>query len=153
MRSRGTLPARTRVDHGELLLRRCRGPLRYQGQARTILREFARHGARSIAELVTESEFRRVRLFEPGELGPFRPYFEKLDGYIWSRYESSAAAGEMRDGVSGTDDVFVLPKVFHNAEHLVYNDFGWISSACSPEWGSEPSWSASSRPVKRRRAR
>ena len=170
---------------------RCRGPLRYQGQARTILGHFARHGARSIAELVTEPEFRRLRLYEPGQLGPFRPYFEALDGYIWSRYDASAAPGETRDGarcedlmqlsfetesidlvvtsdifehvrhperafaevfrvlrpggahiftipgqwpmrettiaridVSGPEDVFLLPKLFHNDEHLVYNDFG-----------------------------
>jgi SAM-dependent methyltransferase len=169
----------------------CRGALRYQGQARAILREYARHGAESIAELVAEPEFQRVQLFEPGDRGPFRKYFRNLDGYVWSLYDPSAAPGETRNGarhedlmqlsfesesidlvvtsdifehvrhperafaevlrvlrpggahiftipgrwplrdttvprvdVSGAEDVSLLPKVFHNGEHLVYNDFG-----------------------------
>jgi Methyltransferase domain len=169
----------------------CRGALRYQGQARSILRTFARHRARSIADVVTEPEFRRLTIFEPGDRGPFRRYFKKLDRYSWSIYDPSARPGEKRDGVacedlmnlsferesidlvvtsdifehvrhpergfaevyrvlrpggahiftipgrwplhestvarvdvSGPEDVFVLPPVFHNVEHLVYNDFG-----------------------------
>lgn len=170
----------------------CRSPLRYQGQARAILWSFARHGARSIAELITEPGFRRVKVFEPGAQGPLRRYLRKLDEYFVSVYEPSAVLGEVRDGVryedlmnlsferesmdlvitsdifehvrhpdrafaevyrvlrpggthiftipgrwpmsertvsrvdvSSADDIFLLPPVYHNSQHLVYNDFGY----------------------------
>ena len=180
----------------------CRGALRYQGQARAILGSFARHGARSIAELVTEPGFQRVKVFEPGAQGPLRRYLRKLDDYSASVYDPSVVRGEVRDGVrcedlmnlsferesmdlvitsdifehvrhperafaevyrvlrpggthiftipgrwpmreqtvarvdvSGADDVFLLPPVYHASQHLVYNDFGRDLLDCLDEIG------------------
>lgn len=169
----------------------CKGHLRYQGQGRAIVRAFARHGERSVAELVGTSTFRRLHIYEPGTLGPFRPLLRRLKGYVQSTFDVGSAQQKperkvrredlmdlsfepmsfdlvitsdifehirhpdrafaevyrvLRPGgwhiftipgrwplrphtvarvdVSGRFDVMLLPPVFHNRDHLVYNDFG-----------------------------
>jgi SAM-dependent methyltransferase len=77
----------------------CKALLRYQGQAVAILRDYARHGATSIAELVKEPEFAALDLFEPGELGPFREYFAVMPGYVMTSYWLDVDPGDVRDGV------------------------------------------------------
>lgn len=169
----------------------CQGALRYQGQARGILRAVSRHGARSVAELAAQPGFGGLDIFEPGTLGPFRPLLRPIPGYVQSFFDPATPPGEVRDGlrcenlmdltfadasfdlvitsdifehvrhpargfaevfrilrpggwhvftipgrwplrrrtvarvdVSGPGDVHWLPAVYHNHDHLVYNDFG-----------------------------
>lgn len=168
----------------------CRGVLRYQVQARAILRAFSRLGARCVAELVEEPEFRALRILEPGTRGPLRRFLRPLDGYVQTYYDPTGTETHpasmrnedlmalsfapasfdlvitsdvlehvrhperafreilriLRPGgwhiftipgrwplpsttvarvdVSGGEDLPVLPAVYHNGEHLVYNDFG-----------------------------
>ena len=106
----------------------CRAALRYQGQARAILRAFARRGARSIAALVEEPEFARVAIFEPGSIGPLRRYLRRVDEYVRSEYDPSAAPGDLRDGVRCEDlmrlsfanqsfDLVVTSDIFEHVRH------------------------------------
>jgi len=194
----------------------CRGHLRYQVQARAVLRACSRHGARSVSELVAEPEFRAARILEPGTLGPFRRLFRGLDGYVQTVFDPNVARGERVDGlpcedlmaltfaagsfdlvltsdvfehvrdpragfaevfrvlrpggahvftvpgrwplppatvprvdVSGAADVHLLPPVFHNRTHLVYNDFGLDLLAMLDDIGfvTEPILFASSSPT------
>jgi SAM-dependent methyltransferase len=67
-----------------------------------VVRAFARHGAQSLVELVDESEFRRLRIFEPGTLGPFRRYLRDLDGYVQSSYAPTDRRARWR-GVRSED--------------------------------------------------
>ena len=82
---------------------RCRASLRYRGQADAILRTYARHGAATIAELVTEPEFASLALWEPGVLGPLREHLTALPGYVMSDYWPDVAPGDERDGVRCED--------------------------------------------------
>jgi hypothetical protein len=77
----------------------CRGSLRYQGQARVIVDHFARKGSESIAALVRERDFRRLHIWEPGELGPFRRYFRPLAHYEQSIFEPGVCPGEIVNGL------------------------------------------------------
>lgn len=81
----------------------CGAVLRYQGQARVLVSRYARHGATSLAELVREPEFRLMRIWEPGRLGPFRRYLRRLGGYQESRYWPDVEPGETRGGVRCED--------------------------------------------------
>lgn len=103
----------------------CQGSLRYQGQAQVLVDRFARRGARSLADLVQEPEFAALRIWEPGELGPFRRYFRTLRGYEVSSYWTDVAPGSRRGKVrcedlmdltypSSSFDVVVTSDVFEH---------------------------------------
>jgi hypothetical protein len=81
----------------------CNRSLRYEAQARVILSQCSRRGATSIAQLVKEPEFRALRIWEPGEKGPFPRHFSKLPHYERSAYRQDAEPGEIRDGVRCED--------------------------------------------------
>lgn len=113
----------------------CRGSLRYQGQARVLLDQFARRGARSLAELVQEPEFAALRIWEPGEIGPFRRYLRALPGYEVSSYWPDVSPGSRRDGVrcedlmaltyaSGSFDLVISSDVFEHVRkpHLGFSE-------------------------------
>lgn len=77
----------------------CIALVRYQGQARVLLDRYARHGATSFRDLVAEQEFRNLRIWEPGQLGPFRAYLAGHPKNETSRYWPDVPSGECRDGV------------------------------------------------------
>jgi SAM-dependent methyltransferase len=81
----------------------CGSSLRYQGQADALLRRYATKGASSIAELVSDSAFARLHIWEPGVYGPFRPYLRALPNYNTSYYWPDVAPGEVRDGLRCED--------------------------------------------------
>lgn len=81
----------------------CRASLRYREQARLIVKHFARSGAACLAELVLETEFQTLAIFEPGLIGPFRKYLKKLTGYRSSFFSTDAAPGESRNGIEYQD--------------------------------------------------
>lgn len=120
----------------------CRSSLRYQGQARVLVRHFARHGARSFAELCGEPEFRALRIWEPGELGPFRQHLRELPGYETSSYWPDVAPGETRDGVRCEDimaltypssafDLVITSDVFEHVRHP-YSGFAEVHRVLRP---------------------
>jgi len=81
----------------------CGGALRYQSQARTIVRLLGVPGTRSLAELSRQSELGELEVFEPGTLGPFRRYLRTQPHYHQSFYDPTAAPGEVRDGLPYED--------------------------------------------------
>jgi SAM-dependent methyltransferase len=81
----------------------CGASHRYQGQARVLVTRYARQGATCLAELCSEPEFAALRVWEPGQLGPFRPHLRALAGYETSTYRPDDAPGSLRDGVPSQD--------------------------------------------------
>jgi SAM-dependent methyltransferase len=77
----------------------CRGSLRYQAQAQVLTRLFTKRGASCLEELAGEQEFKALRIYEPGTLGPFRRLFTNLPGYHTSSYWPDCPQGEYRDGM------------------------------------------------------
>jgi SAM-dependent methyltransferase len=107
---------------------KCQGALRYQGQARAVVRAFARHGARSIAALAREPEFRRLKIFESDGSGHFRRHFSRIDGHLPSTYAPDAKPRERRNGVNCEDlmrlsfasmsiDLVLTSDVFEHVRH------------------------------------
>lgn len=99
----------------------CRGSLRYQGQARVLLQRFARHGARSVAELAEEPEFRALRIWEPGDRGPLRRYLRGLPGYELSSYWPDVDPGSLRDGVR-CEDLMALTFASESFDLIITSD-------------------------------
>ena len=81
----------------------CGASLRYREQARLILDNFSRENSRHLADLVNEAEFQNLRIYEPGLIGPFRKFFQKLPGYSSSYFWEEVKPGEYKDGVQCQD--------------------------------------------------
>ena len=83
--------------------RRCNASLRYREQARLILKYFSREHSDHLADLIHESEFRNLQIYEPGLIGPFRRIFNKLPGYRNSYFWEDVELGDFRKGVQSQD--------------------------------------------------
>ena len=83
--------------------RACKASLRYREQARLVVKYFGRAGAGNLAELAREPEFRALRIYEPGMIGPFRKYLGRLPGYHTSFLWTNVPKGEYRRGVQCQD--------------------------------------------------
>jgi SAM-dependent methyltransferase len=81
----------------------CRATLRYQGQAAALVRCYARHGARSLAALVKEPEFAKLRIYEPGDRGALARFLREVPGHMRTVYRTEVAPGESVDGVRSED--------------------------------------------------
>jgi hypothetical protein len=68
----------------------CKALLREREQAQALLNCFASLQARSIAELVECTAFRRLKIYEPGTIGAFRRYLRGLPYYQQSDYYAAA---------------------------------------------------------------
>jgi SAM-dependent methyltransferase len=111
----------------------CQSTLRYQGQGEAILALFPHLRAGSLAELATRSAFRRLRIYEPGTMGPLRRFLAPLPGYEQSSFTPGAKLGEVVDGyrneslealtyADGSFDLVLTSDVF---EHVRHPDRGW----------------------------
>ena len=89
----------------------CGASLRYREQARLILNQFSREGSERLADLAAESEFQNLKIYEPGLIGPFRKFFQKLPHYHTSYFWDDVEPGEYREGVQCQDLM-----------HLTYED-------------------------------
>ena len=89
----------------------CGASLRYREQARLILNHFSREGSERLADLAAESEFQNLKIYEPGLIGPFRKFFQKLPHYHTSYFWDDVEPGEYREGVQCQDLM-----------HLTYED-------------------------------
>lgn len=98
----------------------CRASLRYRGQAGAILKVFARDGEKNLKELAENSNFRKLYIYEPGLIGPFRNLFSSFENYFNSFYWDNVDLGSARDGVQ-----------CESLEKLTYDDdqFGLIISS------------------------
>ena len=81
----------------------CKASLRYREQARLILKHFSRGRSEHLTELVRESEFQSLKIYEPGVIGPFRELLHKLPGYRNSYFWEDVKPGEFREGVQCQD--------------------------------------------------
>ena len=81
----------------------CGASLRYREQARVILNHFSRKDSGCLSDLVDEAEFRNLRIYEPGLIGPFRKYFQKIPGYHSSYFWEEVTPGESRNGIQCQD--------------------------------------------------
>lgn len=72
----------------------CHALLREREQARALLDGFESLGARSLAELVEHTDFRRLRIYEPGTIGGFRRFLKGLPYYQQSIYYPEAERGK-----------------------------------------------------------
>lgn len=66
----------------------CKASLRERGQAEAILACYEGLHAATLSELVEYSDFRRLHIYEPGTIGPFRRLFKRLPYYQQSDYYS-----------------------------------------------------------------
>lgn len=80
----------------------CKGSLRERSQSSIIINLYA-ESAPSFSELVQEDSFRKLRIFEPGIMGPFRKYFANHPIYLKSFYHENSKFGEVVDGVINED--------------------------------------------------
>ena len=80
----------------------CRASLRYRLQARVIA---DLHGDADVplAELVEDPDFRRLDVYEPGLIGPFREHLRALPGYVSSYFWPDVELGDEREGVRCED--------------------------------------------------
>jgi SAM-dependent methyltransferase len=106
----------------------CRANLRYQGQADVLCRRYGDPEAASIAELVRQDRFRSLDIFEPGLIGPIRPYLLDLPSYAYAGYWPDVAPGDERDGVRCEDlmgltfpdesfDLVITSDIFEHVRH------------------------------------
>lgn len=80
----------------------CRASLRHRGQAKAILEAYGL-GERSFSALAQSPSFRDLSIYEPGLVGPFRKYLDKLPNYIQSYLWDDLPLGETKDGIQNQD--------------------------------------------------
>ena len=81
----------------------CRAILRYQGQARALVRCYSRDGARSLAELVEEPAFRALRIYEPGDKGVLQRFLRTVPVHVRTSYVPDVEPGAHVNGVRCED--------------------------------------------------
>lgn len=119
----------------------CRALHRYQGQADLLLQRYA-STATSVAELVREPAFRKLDIYEPGQLGPFRPLFRPLRGYVTSQYWPDVEPGKRRRRIRCEDlmaltfadesfDLVITSDVFEHIRHP-WRGFGEVYRVLRP---------------------
>ena len=81
----------------------CGASLRYREQAQLILRFFSRENSGHLGELVHETGFQNLKIYEPGLIGPFRKLFLRLPGYCNSYFWEDVQPGEFHEGVQCQD--------------------------------------------------
>ncbi|NLD76484.1 MAG: methyltransferase domain-containing protein [Acidimicrobiales bacterium] len=106
----------------------CGASHRYRHQAEVMLAHLSRQGSANLDELAAEQEFAAKAIFEPGWLGPFRPRFSPLPGYVTSGFWPDVEPGETRDGVrcenlealtfdDETFDLIITSDIFEHVRH------------------------------------
>ncbi|MDD9984599.1 MAG: glycosyltransferase [Gammaproteobacteria bacterium] len=81
----------------------CKATLRYREQARLVVKHFAREGSDHLAALAREADFRALKIYEPGLIGPFRRILGRLPCYRTSFLWPDVPRGEYRRGIQCQD--------------------------------------------------
>ncbi len=119
--------------------RACRASVRYQAQAVVLLELFGDTRATSLKALAKHPEFRRLAIYEPGKLGPFRPILRRLKGYSRSTFTPGVALGaEVRgipnqnlESLTYPDGSFDLVLTSDVLEHVRHPDRVWRRPSAS----------------------
>ena len=77
----------------------CKSSMRYRGQASSIIKSFSENKKTNLMELAKEKNFKKLSVFEPGLIGPFRKLFSEFKHYTSSFYWEDLKFGEFKDGV------------------------------------------------------
>jgi len=77
----------------------CKASLRYQGQAYALKQIFSPDQDISLRKLSSNEDFKRLRIYEPGVIGPFRKLFSGFEYYKNSFYWDDVKLGEKRERV------------------------------------------------------
>jgi len=77
----------------------CQSSLRYRGQAQALLEFYGLENTFCLKDLVSQEDFRELKVFEPGIAGPFRKYLATLEGYINSFYWEDVEPSAYREGI------------------------------------------------------
>jgi SAM-dependent methyltransferase len=93
----GRFELRSRSSREGYCCRSCNASLRYRDQAAAIVAAMSLQGATCMAELVAESSFRALDIYEPGMIGPFRSFLGDLSSYEVSYYWPDVEPGVVRD--------------------------------------------------------
>jgi SAM-dependent methyltransferase len=99
----GTFERGARRILGGFACPNCGAILRYQGQARALVRCYSRDGARSLAELVEEPAFRALRIYEPGEKGVLQRFLRTVPVHVRTSYFPDVEPGAHVNGVRCED--------------------------------------------------
>jgi SAM-dependent methyltransferase len=91
---------------------KCKASLRYREQTRFIVEKYSKlPNHQSLNELTKTADFSDLAIYEPGIIGPFRKYFNKLKKYENSYYWPNINPGESHNNV-----------VCQDLENLTYTD-------------------------------
>ena len=80
----------------------CKALLRHRAQAQVILDVYG-NGKASIEDLCQDQDFRKMKVYEPGLVGPFRKYFRDMPNYIESYYWEDVELDARREGLVNQD--------------------------------------------------
>ena len=105
----------------------CRASLRHRGQANAIVEIFGK-GERSLSALAQSPSFRDLCIYEPGLVGPFRKYLERLPNYMQSYLWDDLPLGASKDGIQNQDledlrmesssvDLVITSDIFEHIRH------------------------------------
>lgn len=81
----------------------CKASLRHREQASTIIKLFTKQNAKTFKELVEEDHFKKLKIFEPGIIGPLRKFFKGFPNYTQSYYWDDIPFGESKNGIVNQD--------------------------------------------------
>ena len=81
----------------------CMASFRYREQASLIVKYYSREESKHLSELSKEEEFRSLRIYEPGMIGPFRKIFRKFPNYYTSYFWTDIPQGKSFRGVQCED--------------------------------------------------
>jgi len=85
------------------LCRNCGASLRYRCQAEAILDWHGDEKCGSLANMARLESFKKLSIYEPGTLGPFRKLFSSLPSYRVSHFLAGVPTGELRGGIRNED--------------------------------------------------
>ena len=78
----------------------CKASLRYREQTRFIIEKCSDSPiSQSLASIIKSGVFNNLSIYEPGIIGPYRKYFNKLKNYNNSYYWQNIKAGEKYNNV------------------------------------------------------
>ena len=77
----------------------CKASLRYRGQTEAIIKSFGKPDTTLMKDLIRDPNFKKLSIYEPGVIGPFRKYLGNFGNYVNSYFWSDVKPGDYRDGI------------------------------------------------------
>lgn len=106
----------------------CKASFRYRHQACVLLKRFGGEPSRCFAELVEDASVANLDVYEPGLIGPLRPFLRRLEGYVTSYYWPGVTRGALHNSVRKEDlheltfadcsfDLVITSDIFEHVRH------------------------------------